>query len=83
MKTVAEIIIRVDHVISVVPGSAILSDEEWLTLKTAVLAQQITNTGNQKLCPYHKNYSPCAWGLGVRCREHSPCNFKAELRESA
>jgi hypothetical protein len=43
MKTTEEIIQRIDYVISVVPGSAILSDEEWQTLKSAVLVQQTNN----------------------------------------
>jgi predicted SprT family Zn-dependent metalloprotease len=43
MKTLEEIIQHIDHVISIVPGSAILSDEEWQTLKSAVLAQQTNN----------------------------------------
>lgn len=43
MKTINEIITHVDRVISLVPGAAILSDEDWKTLKTAVRAQQKNN----------------------------------------
>ena len=43
MKTISEIISHCDHVLKTIPGSVILSDEEWQTLKSAVLSQPADN----------------------------------------
>lgn len=61
MRTVSEIIAHCDHVISVVPGSCILSDEDWQTLKAAVLAQQSTNSAMVQ-CQSHACYMCCPVG---------------------
>jgi hypothetical protein len=63
MKTVSEIIAHCDHVVSIVPGSCILSDEEWQTLKSAVLAQRqhindYTAVIREELMQYLEDESP-------------------------
>jgi hypothetical protein len=58
MKSISEIIERVDHSISIVSGVAVLSDEEWRTLKSAVLSQPAHN----------KQSTPCpAFAKGEHC----------------
>ena len=59
MKSISEIIERVDHCISIVPGSAILSDEEWQTLKSAVLAAQTTSKQSTPLEVTHGACREC------------------------
>lgn len=60
-------------------GMEVSTDGEYV--KFDDIKELLNSSHSQpKFCPYHRNYSPCIWGLRFGCKEGVPCEARAELR---